>query len=102
MPAIQETDPTKLRKIIQKERMIEFAFEGLRLWDLFRWDIAKEQLNLDIYGSPFYVQNQDLIKKKDGKQDPYDRWYVNTRSFVAGQERWPIPLAEKNINPNLK
>lgn len=102
MPPIKELNPERLLKIIQKERMIEFAFEGLRLWDLSRWGIVEERLNLPIYGSPFYVTNQDLIKKKDGKRDPYDRWYVDTRSFVSGQEYWPIPLSEKNINPNLR
>ena len=102
MPPIVETDPEKLMKIIQKERMIELAFEGWRLWDLYRWGIAEEKLNQDIYGSPFYVSNQDLIKKKNGKIDKWNRWYVNTRSFVNGQEVWPIPLAEKNINPNLR
>ena len=102
MPPVTETGPDKLRKLIQKERMVEFAFEGLRLWDLSRWGISKERLNIDIYGSPFYVSNQDLMKKKDGQRDPYDRWYVNKRSFEPGQECWPIPLAEKNINPNLR
>lgn len=102
MPALTETNPDKLIKLIQKERMIELAFEGWRLWDLFRWGIAKERLNMDIYGSPFYVSNQDLMQKKDGQHDKYDRWYVNTRSFETGQEHWPIPLAETNINPNLR
>lgn len=102
MPALTETNPDNLFKLIQKERMVELAFEGWRLWDLFRWGIAEETLNQDIYGSPFYITNQELMKKKDGQPDPYNRWYVNTRSFEAGQERWPIPLAEKNINPNLR
>lgn len=102
MPPLTETNPDKLFQLIQKERMIELAFEGWRLWDLFRWGIAEEKLNEDIYGSPFYVTNQDLMKKKDDQRDPYDRWYVNTRSFQAGQEVWPIPLAEKNVNPNLR
>lgn len=102
MPKITDTDPTTLRQIIRKERMVEFAFEGLRLWDLFRWGIAVERLNIDMYGSPVYVSDQSLIKKKDGQVDPYNRWYVNTRSFEAGQEVWPIPQSEQNINPNLR
>ncbi len=102
MPPVTETDPDKLMKIIQKERMVELAFEGWRLWDLFRWGIAKEKLNEDIYGSPFYIDDQSKMKKKDGKKDPWNRWYVSTRSFENGQEIWPIPLAEKNINPNLR
>lgn len=102
MPGITETNHDKLLKIIQKERMVEFAFEGLRLWDLSRWGIAEQRLNLDIYGSPFYISDQSLMKKKDGERDPYDRWYVNKRDFKAGQEHWPIPLSETNINPNLR
>lgn len=102
MPPLTETDPEKLFKLIQKERMIELAFEGWRLWDLFRWGIAEEKLNEDIYGSPFYLSNPSLINMKDGQPDPYNRWYVNKRNFKKGQEVWPIPLAEKNINPNLK
>ncbi|MFV0506408.1 MAG: RagB/SusD family nutrient uptake outer membrane protein [Bacteroidales bacterium] len=102
MPKITDTNPKTLREKIRKERMVEFAFEGLRLWDLFRWGIAEERLNIDMYGSPVYVSDQSLIKKKDGQIDPYNRWYVNTRSFQAGQEVWPIPQSEQNINPNLR
>lgn len=103
MPAITETNPDKLMEIIQNERMVELAFEGWRLWDLFRWGIAKEKLNEDIYGAPFYgLSNPDLIRKKDGQADPWNRWYVNARSFEDGQDVWPIPLSEKNINPNLR
>lgn len=102
MPPYTETNPDKLFQLIQKERMIELAFEGWRLWDLFRWGIAEEKLNEDIYGSPFYVSDQSLMQMKDGQRDPYDRWYVATRDFQPGQDVWPIPLAEKNINPNLR
>ena len=42
------------------------------------------------------------MKKKDGQPDPFNRWYVDKRNFKTGQERWPIPLSEKNINPNLE
>ncbi len=102
MPSLTETDPDELFKLIQKERMIELAFEGWRLWDLFRWGIAVEKLNEDIYGSPFWVSDQSLIQMKDGQPDVYNRWYVGTRQFQEGQDVWPIPLTETNINPNLR
>ncbi|MEG1634030.1 MAG: RagB/SusD family nutrient uptake outer membrane protein [Rikenellaceae bacterium] len=103
MPPITDTDPTILREKIRHERKIELAFEGHRLWDLFRWGIAEKELNKDIYGAPFpYVKNQKLIKKKGGVADPYSRWYVNKRAFKTGQEIWPVPQAEQNINPNLR
>lgn len=102
MPPVTDTNPNTLRETLRKERMIELAFEGHRLWDLSRWGIAEERLNIDMYGSPVYVQDQSLVKKKEGQTDPYSRWYVNTRSFKPGQEVWPIPQDEQNINPNLR
>lgn len=102
MAPITDTNTSTLREKIRKERMVELAFEGHRLWDLFRWGIAVERLNIPMYGSPFEVEDASVIKMLDGKPDAYNRWYVNTRSFQAGQEVWPIPQAEQNINPNLR
>lgn len=102
MPPITDTNLTTLRDKIRKERMIELAFEGHRLWDLFRWGIAEERLNMDMYGAPVYVVDQSKIKMKNGQPDPYMRWYANTRAFKTGQEVWPIPQAEQDINPNLR
>lgn len=39
-----------LREIIHRERLIELAFEGHRLWDLRRWKAALEELNNPIMG----------------------------------------------------
>src|SRR5699024_8319837 len=36
----------QMRKIIQKERLIELAFEGQRFWDLRRWKTANEYWSL--------------------------------------------------------
>lgn len=38
-------DQSTFRKAIQKERRVEFAFEGLRWFDLIRWGIAVETMN---------------------------------------------------------
>ena len=39
-----------MREIIQRERMIELAFEGSRFWDLRRWKLAKDYMNRPIEG----------------------------------------------------
>ncbi|WP_296619479.1 RagB/SusD family nutrient uptake outer membrane protein, partial [Marivirga sp.] len=44
LPDITTTDPNQLREIIYEERSREFAFEGLRYWDLVRTDRAAEVL----------------------------------------------------------
>lgn len=43
MPGIQPgLDKDAMREVVRHERRIELAFEGLRLFDLMRWGIAKE------------------------------------------------------------
>jgi hypothetical protein len=44
-------DKTSFRNAIIKERAVEFAFEGLRWYDLLRWGIAKEVMN-EFFKSP--------------------------------------------------
>ena len=38
------------RQIVQQERLIEFALEGSRFWDLRRWKRAYEELNKPVMG----------------------------------------------------
>lgn len=101
MPAVTETDPSKLRVILRRERRNELALEGIRLWDLLRWKIAGDVLNGDFYGAPF--PGAKNLRKKGTANDPYSRWFVTSKSFRKGiDEYWPVPLAEVSINPNLK
>jgi hypothetical protein len=101
MPPLTETNSDRLRPILRNERRVELALEGHRYWDLLRWGIAHEVLNDDFYGAPFYEVSN--IRKKDGQTDPYNRWYVITRSFRNPQDyQWPIPQSEQDINPNLR
>ena len=51
-PAITERDQAKLRTILRFERRMEFAFENLRLYDLWRWRIAEKVLNRPWIGLP--------------------------------------------------
>ncbi|TDE18278.1 RagB/SusD family nutrient uptake outer membrane protein [Dyadobacter psychrotolerans] len=98
---VTETDPSKLKVILRRERRNEFAFEGLRLWDLLRWKIAGEVLKGDFYGAAF--PGAVNLRKKGTAVDPYGRWYVTTKNFRTGtDELWPVPQNEVSINPNLK
>ncbi len=102
MPKITETDPAKLRVILRRERRNELALEGIRLWDLMRWNVAAEVLKGDFYGGSFPAA-KNLRKKNASTTDPNNRWFVTSKAFRAGiDETWPIPLSEVNINPNLK
>ena len=102
MPAITETNVDKLREIVRHERRVELAYEGIRLWDIFRWQIADKVLVGKIWGAPY----PNAAKYSSSKEiDPTGkcRWYVGKRSFRAPQDYiWPVPLSEQNINPNLR
>jgi len=101
MPAVTETNADKLRPILRNERRVELGMEGIRYWDLLRWEIAHEVLNGNIFGAPFPGSTR-VSKLPDGTLDKYGRWYVGKRAFRKEQDyRWPVPQSEQNINPNL-
>ncbi|NDV57156.1 RagB/SusD family nutrient uptake outer membrane protein [Bacteroides sp. 519] len=101
MPAVTETNADKLRPILRNERRVELGMEGIRYWDLMRWEIAHEVLNDNIFGAPF-PGSERVSKLPDGTVDKYGRWYVGKREFRKDKDyRWPVPQSEQNINPNL-
>lgn len=103
MPKITECNADKLRLLLRNERRVELAYEGIRYWDLLRWNIAHEVLVGDIWGAPY--PDAKLYASSTKKVDPtgHSRWYVGRRDFRNPNDyKWPIPLSEQNINPNLR
>jgi starch-binding outer membrane protein, SusD/RagB family len=49
-PAITVTSQTELRKIIRRERKVELANEGFRMFDIRRWKIAEKVMPVPVYG----------------------------------------------------
>ncbi len=81
-----------LRKIIQRERLIELAFEGKRFWDLRRWKLAAEYLNRPVQGWN-YLGSDDAS---------YYRLYTIYQSqFTLKDYFWPISETELTRNGNL-
>lgn len=93
------TNPAKpntkegLREIIQRERMIELAFEGKRYWDLRRWKLAVNYFNQNITG---WSVNQEVTS------DYYRLRTLFAQTFVAPRDYfWPIAQGELIVNPSL-
>ncbi|PXV61008.1 putative outer membrane starch-binding protein [Dysgonomonas alginatilytica] len=102
MPPVTELNRDKLRAILRNERRVELAMEGIRYWDLLRWEVADVALNAYIFGAPFPGAKR-TSPTPDGKVDKYERWYVGNRSFRKDKDyKWPIPQREQDINPNLR
>lgn len=79
------------REVIRNERRTEFAMEGLRIFDIRRWEIAEDVLNGYAHGAKFGVSSVD---------NGYLR--VNLRTFDPDKHYlWPIPRDERLINKNL-
>ena len=78
----------KFRTALYWERGFELAFEGQRKYDLIRWGVLKEALELMGKKS---VVNKDKVL------------YPAYKNFISGKhELYPIPLSELQSNPMLE
>lgn len=84
-------DAESLMQFIQDERAREFAFEGLRLFDMFRWGIGTDVMPGPVYGA--HYQNSE------GEIYLMDAGY--SRSFSENNHLWPLPQAEINSNSSI-
>jgi len=83
----------ELVQIVRNERRSELALEGHRHIDIFRWRIAQDVLNGWSHG----FKTGDVTNADNG----YIR--IENRSFDPNKHYlWPIPQAERDLNPNLE
>ncbi|ERI88728.1 SusD family protein [Bacteroides pyogenes F0041] len=103
MPPITETSNNRLREMVRNERRVELAMEGIRYWDLLRWEIAHEVLSQKIWGAPYPKSKLYATSTKEVDPAGHCRWYVGKRAFRNPVDYvWPIPQSEQNINPKLR
>lgn len=120
-PAVKLASQAELRRIVRRERKIEFAGEGLRLFDIRRWGIAEKVMNTVLLGGPAngfskiggelgFVPNIDedgFITYEGAPTEPRkelgDLNYreLETRVFDAKHYLWPIPQAEIDATAGL-
>jgi len=91
MPNVTATTQSDFREAVRREWRVEFAFEDHRFWDVRRWDIGQAT-----QGQIDGVE----ITRSGGKSD-YKRMTVETRTWSARQNLFPIPQSELFCNPNL-
>lgn len=113
-PAVATLVAADLKKIVRRERRVEFAKEGLRYMDLIRWKIAEKALTKPVIGLPDpAAQNRAKWPfpgvtpiDDDGIADysvfGNDVKVVAQRTFdKSRQYLWPIPALERRVNPTL-
>ena len=87
VPATQQA----MRTAIHHERQVEFAFEGVRYFDLRRWLTAAEELNKPVMGMNIDGDGEDF----------YDKKVIQNVSFTQRCYLWAIPSAEIRKDANL-
>lgn len=113
-PAVTATNAAALRKVLRRERRVEFPREGLRYMDLIRWKLAEKALSTPVVGLPDpAAQNRAKWPfpgvtplDDDGLADysgfGTDVKVLSQRSFdKSRQYLWPIPAVERRVNPNI-
>lgn len=93
LPAVSASSRDSFMKLLRHERMVELAFEGHRLWDLRRWNLAVSVLNGTHMKGVKPVQNgesfvYEIVDCDAGK----------TRVFLEKYNRFPVPVAEIQQN----
>jgi SusD family/Starch-binding associating with outer membrane len=103
MPVVDQAkynDQTSLRTLVRRERRVELALEGLRWYDIQRWQIGDQVMNGQVTGSL-----QGSVSQTDGSVTltPGSAIKVGTpRVFdPAKNYLWPIPQTEIDLNKNL-
>lgn len=92
------SDPNKpttkegMREIIQRERLIELAFEGSRFWDLRRWKLAEKYMNQPIIGLNSFGETPSEF---------YKARTIYELTFKKKDYLWPIKQSELVRNHNL-
>ncbi|MCC5908307.1 MAG: RagB/SusD family nutrient uptake outer membrane protein [Balneolaceae bacterium] len=76
-------------ELIQNERRIEFAGEGLRYDDIIRWRIAEDVLNQPALGHTRLVDGQ------------LESLHIEDRSFQSHQYKWPFHESSLRVEPTL-
>lgn len=101
LPGITEADASskeRVRELIKRERLVEFAHEGRRYHDVRRWGIAQETENEPIRGLD--------VSKKNSERNLFYRTTIiqHKYAFKAFSHKmyfWPIPNAAMTKNNKL-
>ena len=88
MPHVEDVEKTTsqsaLRDIVRHERRVELGFEGLRLFDLYRWHLLK-----------------DAVDRINNEASKYELWYEYRNYRGECEYEWPLPQSEIDCNSQL-
>jgi starch-binding outer membrane protein, SusD/RagB family len=80
-----------MREIIQRERMNELAFEGIRFWDLRRWKLSEDYMNSPIRGLSILEDDNNFYQVQN----------LYNPTFEMKDYLWPLKQSTLLKNRNL-
>ena len=92
LPPLSGLSQTELRDAVRRERTLELAFDGLRLFDIRRWRIAETVIPGAIQGITYMLTGQLTTVQVQAFEKVFNR----RRDYL-----WPVPQKEKELNPGL-
>lgn len=92
-PAVTTTTQAALRDIVRRERAVELAFEGQRLFDIRRWKTAETVMTGPVFGITYPDNTGKLVTIQAVSSN---RVFDKSRHYL-----WPIPQKERDLNPKL-
>lgn len=95
MPNVITLDQNELRQIIRRERMVELAVEGHRLFDIRRWRIGEDVIPGTIKGMTYENPNNPGTFST-AELSGYVKEFKPNRDYL-----WPLPSVELDLNENL-
>ena len=95
MPKVTTTNQSELRERIRRERNVEFAMEGLRLFDIRRWKIAEKVIPGPVKGMT-YENPKSPGQLVTVQLSGYVKEFKSDKNYL-----WPIPFNEILLNKNL-
>lgn len=106
MPNVDEqkyNSQEKLRELVRRERRVEFAYEGLRRFDLQRWGTMDKAMPETIYHmNGTITDHKNAEGDYDVKLSPYANDIEEVRHFTKGKnEILPVPQTVIDVNPKI-
>jgi hypothetical protein len=109
-PTVTLGSQAAMRQLVRRERVVEFAGEGHRLFDLRRWDIYGAANSLPMVGAALDPAVPPATPTFDENDIPNYSNSITQRIRFRNQTRnnansrfklWPIPQFEIDVNPKL-
>ena len=109
-PAITTQNKAELIKVIRRERKVELANEGFRLFDIRRWRIAEKVMPVPMYGQVLDRStatgapqiDDDCFVSYEGIEDQYDlntdARFVNAFRIFNPQRDYLCPIPQPEID----